>query len=99
MSTMHSKYQTVIVSKEEAKKLIDASPSDKVFLTIVNTEAQESNGTELLKKFESYGLIDSAKRIGYEDHDMFGRMKLMDVLKEPQFLHYITFAQKIPNAE
>lgn len=99
MNMTNSKHKTIVVSKEEAKRLIDASPSDKICVTIINTEKQESNGTEWLKKIESYGLIESARKIGYEDHDMFGRMELREVLKEKKFLHYITFAQKIPNAE
>ena len=85
---------TKYVSKKEAKRLIDESPSDNICVTIINVETHTSGNTEWMKKFDGYKLIEKAKSIDYENHSFFGRMELMNVLKEPNFIHCITFAQK-----
>lgn len=95
-----TKETQIFVSKEQAKKLIDESPSDRICVTVIDVENNLSGDTEWMKKFEGCKLIDAAKKVGYENHCMFGRMELTDVLKEEQkFLHYITFAQGSPPTE
>ena len=80
--------QSVFVSKDEAKKMIDASPSETICVTISNTER--------MKKLDGQALIDEAKKVMYANHCMFGSMQLTDVLKEHHLLHCITFAQGSP---
>lgn len=91
---------TIVVSKEEAKKMIDASPADKICVTIIDVENHVSGDTEFMKKLEGYALIDAANKVDYENHCIFGRLDLMGVLQEKKSLmHCITFAQGSPPDE
>lgn len=88
--------QSVFVSKDEAKRMIDASPSETICVTIINMETNSSSNTERMKKLDGQALIDEAKKVMYANHCMFGSMQLTDVLKEHHLLHCITFAQGSP---
>lgn len=95
MSKSETVFVTKEVSKEQAKRMIDESPADTVFLTIVNMETQISGDTESIMKSEGHRLVDLAKKIGYENHDMFGRMNLKGIAKK-EIMHCIAFVQGSP---
>lgn len=91
--------QSMFVSKDEAKRIIDASPSDTICVTIINMETNSSSNTEWMRKLDGQALIDEAKKVLYANHCMFGSMQLTDVLKEHHLLHCITFAQGSPPSD
>ena len=88
--------QSIFVSKEEAKRMIDASPAERICVTIINMDMHLSGDTERMCKSAGYELIDAANKVLYENHCVFGRMNLIDVIKERNLLHCITFAQYSP---
>ena len=92
------KSETIFVSKEEAKRMIDESPADTICLTIINMKTQISGNTESIMKSEGHRLVDLAKKIGFENHDMFGRMKLKGIAKK-EVIHCIAFVQGSPPNE
>lgn len=95
-----SNSKTIIISKEEAKRMIDASPSDKICVTIIDTENQTSGDTESVMKSEGCCLIEQARKIGYENHDIFGRFELKGVKKEQKgLMHCLAFVQGSPPTE
>lgn len=95
-----SNSKTIIISKEEAKKMIDASPSEKICVTIIDMENHVSGDTESMMKSEGCALIEAARKVDYESHFIFGRLDLMGVLQEHEkFMHCITFAQGSPPTE
>ena len=60
------------VSKEEAKRMIDAAPGDNVTIAIYNTSTMVHKPTLRKKKRISKEIIELAREIGYQDNDFFG---------------------------
>lgn len=87
----------IMISKEEAKRIIDESPADKVCVTIIDTDKKCSGDTESMLKSEGYLLIEQAKKIGYENHDIFGRLRLRGIKRgKDGFMHCLVFVQGNP---
>lgn len=66
----------VVVSKEEAKQMIDNAPGDTVIITTMDLKNffHEKNKTK--SKNEGKILIDLAKEVGYQNNDIFGMIYL-----------------------
>lgn len=87
--------KTIMISKEEAKRMIDESPADKICVTIIDTNNHVSGDTESMLKSDGYLLIEQAKKIGYENHDIFGRFKLRGIKKDKGgLMHCVVFLQE-----
>lgn len=95
-----SNSKTITISKEEAKRMIDASPSDKVCLTIIDLDHHRSGDTESVMKSEGCKLIEAARKVGYANHCIFGRLELKGVKKEQkELMHCLAFVQGSPPTE
>lgn len=62
----------MIVSKEEAKQMIDDAPGDMVIITNMDVKSLTHYNSEKKSKEKSKKLIDIAKEVGYQDNNIFG---------------------------
>lgn len=62
----------VTVSKEEAKKMIDASPCDEITIAIFDMKTRFHLPTERKEKRIGKEIIELAKEVGYQNNDFFG---------------------------
>ena len=79
------------VSKEEAKKMIDAAPGDSVTIAIYNKSTMIHKPTLRNKKKIVKELIELAKEIGYQDNDFFGVIGCLSNEKEGELMRNIMF--------
>lgn len=79
------------VSKEEAKKMIDAAPGDSVTIAIYNKSTMIHKSTLRNKKKIGKELIELAKEIGYQDNDFFGVIGCLSNEKEGELMRNIMF--------
>ena len=79
------------VSKEEAKKMIDAAPGDSVTIAIYNKSTMIHKHTLRNKKKIGKELIELAKEIGYQDNDFFGVIGCLSNEKEGELMRNIMF--------
>lgn len=91
--------QTIFITKDEAKRMIDESPADMICVTIVDVESQISGDTESMIKSDGRKLIDAAKKVGYQNHCIFGRLELTGGKLERRVMQCIAFAQGSPPTE
>ena len=80
------------LSKEEAKRLINRSPSEHVGVTIINTEQDVCRQVQPVTKQASHVLIEKSLRRIYIDQDFFGQLFLHGILTKT-YIHGITFPQ------
>ena len=62
----------MIVSKEEAKQMIDDAPGETVIITNMDVKNLTHYKNEKKSKETSKKLIDIAKEVGYQDNNIFG---------------------------
>lgn len=79
------------VSKEEAKRMIDAAPGDNVTIVIYNTSTMVHKPTLRKKKRISKEIIELAIEIGYQDNDFFGVIGCLSNEKEGELMKNIMF--------
>lgn len=79
------------VSKEEAKKMIDAAPGDIVTIAIYNKSTMIHKPTLRKKKKIGKELIELAREIGYQDNDFFGIIGCLSNEKEGELMKNIMF--------
>lgn len=79
------------VSKEEAKKMIDAASGDSVTIAIYNKSTMIHKPTLRNKKKIGKELIELAKEIGYQDNDFFGVIGCLSNEKEGELMRNIMF--------
>ena len=79
------------VSKEEAKRMIDAAPGDNVTIVIYNTSTMVHKPTLRKKKRISKEIIELAREIGYQDNDFFGVIGCLSNEKEGELMKNIMF--------
>ena len=79
------------VSKEEAKRMIDAAPGDNVTIVIYNTSTMVHKPTLRKKKRISKEIIEFAREIGYQDNDFFGVIGCLSNEKEGELMKNIMF--------
>lgn len=74
------------VSKEDAKRMIDAAPGDSVTIAIYNKSTMIHKPTLRNKKKIGKELIELAKEIGYQDNDFFGVIGCLSNEKEGELM-------------
>lgn len=79
------------VSKEEAKRMIDAAPGDSVTIAIYNASEMIHKPTVRKKKKIGKELIELAREIGYQDNDIFGVIGCLSTEKEGELVRNIMF--------
>lgn len=82
----------VKVSKDEAKKLIDAAPGDVIYIAMINRNSFLHK--ENKKRNKNYGkaLIDIAGEVGYQNNEVFGVISLDGIRNvNPNWIHNILF--------
>lgn len=79
------------VSKEEAKRMIDAAPGDSVTIAIYNSSTMVHKPTLRKKKRISKEIIELAREIGYQDNDFFGVIGCLSSEKEGELMKNIMF--------
>ena len=79
------------VSKEEAKKMIDAAPGNSVTIAIYNTSTMIHKPTSREKKRIGKEIIELAREIGYQNNDFFGVIGCLSSEKEGEFMKNIMF--------
>lgn len=79
------------VSKEEAKRMIDAAPGDSVTIAIYNKTTMVHKPTLRNKKKIGKELIELAREIGYQDNDFFGVIGCLSSGKEGELMRNIMF--------
>lgn len=79
------------VSKEEAKRMIDAAPGDSVTIAIYNQTTMVHKPTIRKKKKIGKELIELAREIGYQDNDIFGVIGCLSTEKEGELVRNIMF--------
>ena len=79
------------VSKEEAKRMIDAAPGDNVTIVIYNTSTMVHKPTLRKKKRIGKEIIELAREIGYQDNDFFGVIGCLSSEKEGELMKNIMF--------
>lgn len=79
------------VSKEEAKRMIDAAPGDSVTIAIYNKATMVHKPTLRKKKKIGKELIELAREIGYQDNDIFGVIGCLSNEKEGELMKNIMF--------
>lgn len=62
----------MVVSKEEAKQMIDDAPGEMVIITNMDVKNLTHYKNEKKSKENSKRLIDIAKEVGYQDNNIFG---------------------------
>lgn len=62
----------MIVSKEEAKQMIDDAPGETVIITNMDVKNLTHYKNEKKSKETSKKLIDIANEVGYQDNNIFG---------------------------
>lgn len=72
------------VSKEEAKRMIDAAPGDCVTIAIYNPTTMVHKPTIRKKKKVGKELIEFAREIGYQDNDIFGAIGCLSLSTEKE---------------
>lgn len=80
------------VSKEEAKRMIDAAPGDSVIIAIYNTSTMVHKPTSREKKKIGKEIIELAREIGYQNNDFFGVIGCSSSEKEGEFMKNIMFS-------
>lgn len=88
----------MIVTKEEAKKLIDEAPGDFVIVSKINVATHRSEPNKRIKKVDGKQLVDAAKCISYQNSDFFGILSCntqgkWEEAEIKHFLHNIIFPQ------
>ena len=81
----------ITVSKEEAKRMIDAAPGNTVTIAIYNPSNMVHAPTIRKKKKIGKELIELAKEIGYQDNDFFGVIGCLSVEKDGELMRNIMF--------
>ena len=79
------------VSKEDAKRMIDAAPGDSITIVIYNKSTMVHKPTLRKKKKIGKELIDLAREIGYQDNDFFGIIGCLSNEKEGELMKNIMF--------
>lgn len=79
------------VSKEEAKRMIDAAPGDSVTIAFYNKSTMVHKPTLRKKKKTGKELIELAREIGYQDNDFFGVIGCLSTEKEGELMRNIMF--------
>lgn len=79
------------VSKEEAKKMIDAAPGDSITIAVYNKTTMVHKPTLKNKKKIGKELIELAREIGYQDNDFFGVIGCLSNEKEGELIRNIMF--------
>lgn len=79
------------VSKEEAKRIIDAAPGDSVIIAIYNTSTMVHKPTLRKRKRIGKEIIELAREIGYQDNDFFGVIGCLSSEKEGELMKNIMF--------
>ena len=88
--------EMVTVTKDVAKRMIDEAPGDMVTIITIATNTHVHSKPKRREKEEGKKLIDSARKISYQDNDFFGRMSLYGVKEENnniKMVHNILFPQ------
>lgn len=62
----------IVVSKEEAKQMIDNAPGDTVIITTMDLKNFAHDKNKRKAKDVGKTLIDLAKEVGYQNNDIFG---------------------------
>lgn len=79
------------VSKEEAKRMIDAAPGNSVTIAIYNTSTMVHKPSSREKKRIGKEIIELAREIGYQNNDFFGVIGCLSNGKEGEFMKNIMF--------
>lgn len=79
------------VSKEEAKRMIDAAPGNSVTIAIYNTSTMVHKPSSREKKRIGKEIIELAREIGYQNNDFFGVIGCLSNEKEGEFMKNIMF--------
>lgn len=79
------------VSKEEAKRMIDAAPGNSVTIAIYNTSTMVHKPSSREKKIIGKEIIELAREIGYQNNDFFGVIGCLSNGKEGEFMKNIMF--------
>lgn len=87
-----------VISKEEAKRRIDASPSDEVVWMDMNRITLTHSKAKRIRKKEGKKLINAAEEVLYQNNDYFGTLSLCGVLLDKKrcgddIIHNILFPQ------
>ena len=88
----------ILESKEEAKKMIDASPSELIVISTINPVTYVHGKSKKIKKKKGKSLVDKATEIKYQDNDFFGMLSLYGVLDknmDTRVIHNISFPQMV----
>ena len=88
--------EMVTVTKDVAKRMIDEATGDMVTIITIATNTNVHSKPKRREKEEGKKLIDSARKISYQDNDFFGRMSLYGVKEENnniKMVHNILFPQ------
>lgn len=84
----------ITCSIKEAIKLMEhLNEDDMVTLTIVNRKNYLHGETKRIKKKNGEELIKQADLIEYQDNDFFGRISLLNVLRDKDIIQNILFPQ------
>lgn len=85
----------MVVTKDEAKKIIDNAPGDSVVLITLNTKTYVHSVGKRIQKTNSEIFLDNAKKILYQDNDFFGTMSLYGIVQkeEDAIIHNLLFPQ------
>lgn len=84
------------VSKEVAKRLIDESPCELVWIDTIDTVTYVHTKPLRINKKDSKKIIHKASSFDYEDNDFFSRLSLMGVDGVPESLiHNLSFPTKL----
>lgn len=86
----------ILVSKEEAKRMIDESPSEMIVISTINPVTLIHGTSKKVKKKKGKSLVDKATEIKYQNNDFFGMLSLYGVLEknmDTNVIHNISFPQ------
>ena len=98
----------ITVTKEEAKRLIDEAPGDKVTISVIDSKSRFHLPTERKMKRIGKEMIELAREIGYQDNDFFGvigcfgnimtnaDMKFGNIKDEENLIRNIMFPMTLP---
>lgn len=87
----------ITVTKEEAKRLIDEAPGDKVTISVIDSKSRFHLPTERKMKCVGKEIIELAREIGYQDNDFFGVIGCFGNIKdEEKLIRNIMFPMTLP---